>query len=43
LFLNASDLLPCHFALLLIHFHGRRAGQHPVNAVHDRHHYFQIA
>jgi len=43
LFLNASDLLACHFALLSIQFHGRSAGQSPVRAVHDGSHHLQIA
>jgi hypothetical protein len=43
LFFNASDLLACHFALPSIQFHGRRAGQPPVSAVHDGGHHLQIA
>ena len=43
LFLNASDLPACQFALLWIHFHGRRAGQPLLRAVHDGGHYFQVA
>jgi hypothetical protein len=40
---NVGDLLACHFALLSIQFHGRRAGQPPVRAVHDGSHHLQIA
>ncbi len=43
MFLNASDLLACHFALLSIQFHGRRPGQPPLRAVHDGGHHLQIA
>jgi hypothetical protein len=43
LFLNASDLLAGPFALLSIHFHGCRAGQSPMRAVHDSRHHLQIA
>jgi hypothetical protein len=43
LFGNASDLLARGFALLSIQFHGRRAGQSPMHAVHDGRHHLQIA
>jgi hypothetical protein len=43
LFLNPSDLVADCLALLLIHFHGRRAGQSPMRAVHNRGHHLQIA
>jgi len=38
-----GDLLARHFALLSIQFHGRRAGQPPVRAVHHDSHHLQIA
>ena len=41
--LNASDLLPCGFALLAIQFQRRRAGQPPLRAVHDGGQHLQIA
>ena len=43
LFLNALDLMPCGFRLLLIQLSGGGARQSPVCAVHNRHHHFQIA
>lgn len=43
LFLNPSDLLADCLALLWIHFHGRRAGQSPMRAVHNCRHHLQIA
>jgi hypothetical protein len=43
LFLNASDLLACGFALLAVYFQRRRAGQPPMSAVHDGGHHLQIA
>jgi hypothetical protein len=43
LFLNASDLPACDFALLSIHFQGRRASQSPLRAVHDGGYHLQIA
>ena len=41
--MNASDLLPCGFALLAIQFQRRRAGQPPLRAVHDGGQHLQIA
>jgi len=43
LFLNASDLLACRFALLAIQLRGCRPGQSPLGAVHDHGHHLQIA
>jgi hypothetical protein len=43
LFLNAIDLMPCGFALLVIQFRGSGAGQPSLRAVHNRHHHLQIA
>ena len=43
LLLNALDLIPRGFRLLVIHLHGSRARQSPLCAVHNRHHHFQIA
>jgi hypothetical protein len=43
LLLNAFDLIPRSFRLLVIHLHGSRSRQSPLRAVHDRHHHFQIA
>jgi hypothetical protein len=43
LLLNAVDLMPRGFRLLLIHLRGSGAGQSPMRAVHNRHHHFQIA
>jgi hypothetical protein len=43
LFLNASDLLARHVALLSIHFQSRRTGQPSMSAVHNRGHHLQIA
>jgi hypothetical protein len=43
LFLNALDLTPRGLALLMIQFHGCRARQPPLGAVHDRDHHLQIA
>ena len=43
LFLNALDLLPHGFGLLVIQVRGGRARQSPLRAVHNRHHHFQIA
>ncbi len=41
--MNASDLLPCGFALLAIQFQRRRPRQPPVRAVHDGGQHLQIA
>jgi hypothetical protein len=43
LVLNALDLVPPCFRLLVIQLRGSGAGQPPLRAVHDRHHHFQIA
>jgi hypothetical protein len=43
LLLNAIDLVPRGFRLLLIQLSGGGARQSPVRAVHNRHHHFQIA
>jgi hypothetical protein len=43
LLLNAIDLVPHGFRLLLIQLSGGGARQSPVRAVHNRHHHFQIA
>jgi hypothetical protein len=43
LFGNASDLLARGFALLSIQFHGRRAGQSPMYAVHDGRHHLPVS
>ena len=41
--MNAIDLMPRGFRLLVIQLRGSGAGQPPLRAVHDRHHHFQIA
>ena len=41
--MNALDLMPCGFRLLVIQLRGSGAGQPPLRAVHNRHHHFQIA
>ncbi len=41
--LNAINLMPRSFRLLLIQLRGSGAGQSPLCAVHDRHHHFQFA
>jgi hypothetical protein len=41
--LNALDLMPPGFRLLVIQLRGSGAGQPSLRAVHDRHHHFQIA
>jgi hypothetical protein len=41
--LNALDLMPRGFALLVIQLRGSGASQPPLRAVHNRHHHFQIA
>jgi hypothetical protein len=43
LLLNALDLMPCGFRLLLIQLRGSGAGQTPLRAVDDRRHHLQIA
>ena len=43
LLLNAVDLMPRGFRLLVIQLRGSGAGQSPLRAVHNRHHHFQIA
>jgi hypothetical protein len=43
LLLNAFDLTPRRFRLLVIHLRGSRARQSPLCAVHNRCHHFQIA
>jgi hypothetical protein len=43
LVLNAIDLMPRGFVLLVIQLRGCRARQSPLRAVHDRHHHLQIA
>jgi hypothetical protein len=41
--LNAIDLIPRGFRLLVIQLRGSGARQPPLRAVHDRHHHLQIA
>jgi hypothetical protein len=41
--LNALDLVPRGFALLVIQLHGRRTSQPPLCTAHNRHHHLQIA
>jgi len=41
--LNALDLMPCGFRLLVIQLCSSGAGQSPLRAVHNRHHHLQIA
>jgi len=43
LLLNALDLIPHRFRLLVIHLCGSRARQSPLCAVYNRHNHFQIA
>jgi len=43
LLLNALDLIPRGFRLLVIHLRCRRPRQSPMGAVHNRHHHLQIA
>ena len=43
LLLNAIDLVPRGFRLLVIQLHGGGAGQPTMRAVHNRHHHLQIA
>jgi hypothetical protein len=40
---NALDLMPCGFRLLVIQLRGCGASQSPLRAVHNRHHHLQIA
>jgi hypothetical protein len=42
LFLNAIDLMPRGFRLLVIQLRGSGGRQPLLCAVHDRHHHFQI-
>ena len=41
--MNALDLMPRGFRLLVIQLRGSGAGQPSLRAVHDRHHHLQIA
>jgi len=41
--LNALDLMPRGFRLLVIQLRRGGARQPPLRAVHNRHHHFQIA
>lgn len=41
--MNALDLVPRGFALLVIQLRGRRTSQPPLRAVHNRHHDLQVA
>jgi hypothetical protein len=41
--LNAVDLMPRGFTLLVIHVHGSSAGQPPLCAAHNRQHHLQVA
>ena len=43
LLLNALDLMPHGFRLLVIQVRGGRAHQSPLRPVHNRYHHFQIA
>ncbi len=43
LLLNALDLIPRGFGLLVIHLHGSCARHSPLCASHNRYHHFQIA
>jgi hypothetical protein len=43
LLLNAIDLVPHGFRLLVIQLRRGGARQSPLRAVHNRHHHFQIA
>lgn len=43
LFLNALDLMPRGFRLLVVQLRGSRPRQPPLRASHNRHHHFQIA
>ena len=41
--MNAPDMVPRGFALLVIQLRGRRTNQAPLYTAHNRHHHFQIA
>jgi len=41
--LNALDLMPRGFALLVVQLSGRCARQSTLRAVYNRHHHFEIA
>jgi hypothetical protein len=43
LLLNAFDLVPRGFRLLVIQLRDSGDSQPPLRAVHNRHHHFQIA
>jgi hypothetical protein len=43
LLLNALDLMPRRFRLLVIQLRGSRARQSPLCAAHNRRNHFQIA
>jgi hypothetical protein len=43
LLLNPVDLVPRGFRLLVIQLCGSGAGQSSLRAVHNRHHYLQVA
>jgi hypothetical protein len=43
LVLNALDLIPRGFRLLVVQLHGSGARQPPLHAAHNRHYHFQIA
>jgi hypothetical protein len=43
LLLNALDLIPRRFRLLVIHLGGSRARQSPLCAVHNRDHHLQVS
>jgi len=41
--LNALDLMPRGFRLLVVQLRDRGASQSPLRAIHNRHHHLQIA
>ena len=41
--MNALDLMPRGFRLLVVQLRGSGARQPPLRAVHNRHHHFQLA
>ena len=41
--MNALDLMPRGFRLLVVQLRGSGARQSPLRAVHNRHHHLQIA
>jgi hypothetical protein len=43
LLLNALDLIPRGFRLLVVQLHSRGARQPALHSVQNRHHHFQIA